>query len=153
MKPETFVRQLLVDGVYDILDGLSLGKGNNTQPFLTKDPREIQGREEDYLLLVMPSTESVVEVGIGGFHEMELVVDIYGYAQTKDGNPVTRLNLLLQDVRNVVAKNIGNLSTVANKGLAFRFGDLETDEGIMAQDGQAAFVQSTHFVYKNGDNW
>ena len=153
MKPETFVRQLVVDGVYDILDSLHKGKGYNTQPFVTKDPREIQGREEDFMLLVMPAEEPASDTGMGGCHKMDLTVDVYGYAQTKDGNPVTRLNLLLQDVRNAICGNVGNLSTAAGTGLAFRLGDLETDNGIMAQDGQAAFVQSTHFVYKNGATW
>ena len=85
--------------------------------------------------------------------EMESVIDLYGYAQTKDGNPTTRLNLLIQDVRNALSKNTGELSDYVDRGLAFRFGDLETDEGILAQSGLGAFVQSTHFVYKNGATW
>jgi hypothetical protein len=153
MTSETFVRQALVNGMVELMSTITMGRGFNTQPFVTQNPVGIQGREEDYILLVMPSTESVVEVGVGGTHEMELIIDLYGYAQTKDGNPVTRLNLLIQDVRNVLSKNIGDLSTVADRGLAFRLGDLETDEGVLAHGGQAAFVQSTHFVYKNGDTW
>jgi len=151
--PTTFVRQNLVDGVMKLVSGIRTGKGYNTQPFVTQDPNEVRGREEAFIILVMPASEAVNEVGIGGCHEMELTIDLYGYAQTKDGNPVTRLNLLLQDVRNMLAQNVGALSDVSDRGLAFRFGDLETDEGILAQDGQAAFIQSAHFVYKNGSNW
>jgi len=153
MKSGVFVRQGLVDGVFALVKGIRTGKGFNTQPYVTQDPREVQGREEAFILLVMPSTETVNEVGVGGCHEMELIIDLYGYAQTKEGNPVTRLNLLLQDVRNMLAQNVGNLCDDADRGLAFRFGDLETDEGMMAQDGLAAFIQSAHFVYKNGSNW
>ena len=153
IKTETFVRQALVNGVLTLMGEIKMGKGYNTQPFLTQNPVEVQGREEDFMLLVMAASESVVDVGVSGVHEMELEVSIYGYSQTKDGNPVSRLNLLLQDVRNVLSQNIGDLSEVAGRGLAFRLGDLETDEGIMSQDGMAAFVQSTHFVYKNGATW
>jgi hypothetical protein len=149
----SFVRQTLVDGMFALLKGIRTGKGFNTQPYVTDDPREVQGREEAFILLVMPSNETVGEVGIGGVHEMELEIALYGYAQTKEGNPVTRLNLLLQDVRNMLCKNVGVLSDDADRGLAFRLGDLETDEGILAQSGQAAFVQTTHLVYKNGRNW
>ncbi len=153
IRPETFVRQALVNGVTNLMREITMSKGYNTQPYQTQDPREVYGREEDYILLVMASSENVIEVGVGGVHEMELTVDVYGYAQAKDGNPVTRLNLLLQDVRNVLSKKIGDLSEVADRGLAFRLGDLETDEGILSQGGMAAFVQSTHFVYKNGATW
>jgi hypothetical protein len=153
MKQGSFVRQNLVDGVMGLVSGIRTGKGFNTQPFVTQDPREVHGREEAYILLVMPSTETVNEVGVGGSHEMELIIDLYGYAQVKEGNPVTRLNLLLQDVRNMLGQNIGTLSDDVDRGLAFRLGDLETDEGILAQGGQAAFVQSAHFVYNNGSNW
>ena len=149
----TFVRQNLVDGLVSLMKDIKTGLGYNTSPFITQDPRELNGREESFMILVMPGSESVVEVGIGGCHEMELIIDLYGYALTKQGNPVNRLNLLLQDVRNMLAQNVGTLSDDADRGLAFRLGDLETDEGMLAQSGQAAFVQSTHFVYKNGSTW
>lgn len=149
----TFVRQNLVDTTVSLLKDIKTGLGYNTSPFVTQDPREVQGREEPFILLVMPAGEVVNEVGIGGCHSMELTIDVFGYAQTNEGNPVNRLNLLLQDVRNMLHQNVSNISDDADRGLAFRLGDLETDEGILAQSGQAAFVQSAHFVYKNGSTW
>jgi hypothetical protein len=149
----TFVRQNLVDSVVKLLKGIGRDGAYNTLPYVTQDPREVVGRQEAFILLVMPSGETVVEVEISGRLEMEMVIDVYGYAQTKSGNPVKSLNLLLQDVRNMLHQNVDKISDDADRGLAFRLGDLETDEGILAQDGQAAFVQSTHFVYKNGSTW
>jgi len=148
-----FARQAIVDQVVLVLESINALIGYNTQPFVTQDPREIVGREEEFMLLVMPSNETVVEVGIGGCHEMELEIDIYGYCQTKEENPVTRLNMLLQDVRNVLHQGAATISDVTERGLAFRFGDLLTDEGMLAQSSAAGFIQTAHFVYKNGSTW
>lgn len=152
-RTNEFVRQRIFEAVVGLCRNIKISNGYNTQPFVTTDPREVSGKEEAFILLILPGNETVEEVGVGGCHDMILEVNVYGYAQTDDGTPVHELNKLMQDVRSVIHQNTATVAEYADRGLAFRLGDLETDEGALAHGGVAAFVQSLNYGYKNYSNW
>ena len=105
------------------------------------------------LALEINGNEEVDEVAVGGCHQMILDIEVYGYAQTKDGNPAHEINKLLQDVRQVIFNSVETVAEYADRGLAFRMGSLETDQGALAHGGIAAFSQTFHFGYKNNKTW
>lgn len=145
-----FRRQLLWDAVAEVCGRIRIVNGYNTQPFVTTDPRLSQSSEESFTILIGQGAESITEVGIGGCMTVDLTIDIFGYATSKDSNPAMMLNQLIQDVRNAMSKNLGLISDLAGGGIALSYGDLDTDQGALATDGMAAFLLPVSFTYKSG---
>ena len=148
-----FKRELFWQAVSNVCAEITIANGYNTQPFVTNDPREAQSAEEAFVVLVTQGIESIIEVAVGGCMSVDLQIEVYGYAMSKDTNPTIQLNKLIQDVRNSLATNLGRICDFTEAGTALSFGDLETDSGVLAMDGMAAFALPVHFTYKAGPVW
>lgn len=150
---DTNKRQRFWDAVLNLCKDITVANGYNTQPFVTNDPREAQNNQEAFSILVVQGGESIVSVAVGGCMEMELSIEILGYALSKDYNPTLQLNKLIQDVRNTLGENLGEIVDYVGCGAALSFGDLETDSGVLTMDGVAAFSLPVNFTYKAGPTW
>lgn len=148
-----FKRELFWEAVLNLCGEITHANGYNTQPFVSSDPRRSRSSSERHTLLVVHGDEEIVDVAVGGCMESLLTIEIYGYAMSKDTNPIRELNLLIQDVRNVIAENLGEIADFVEGGTALSFGILETDAGFLKQDGMAAFMLPLVFTYKAGPVW
>lgn len=149
-------RQLLFDKVTDILAEIRKANGYQTQPLVCANHNEALQATEHAALWVTIGVETFDEQAIAGRHQGTVALAVNGIVRQVGRALTSDLEALLQDVRNAVQAYSTTESTgySATTGAAFMgFGECETDEGLLAEKGEAFFRQTLTFAYNAGPTW
>lgn len=147
------VRHRALLAVVAHLKTITRSRGYNTQPLVTTDPRMLPTQRDVACLLVQAGNERVLDNRAGLAWVMELEVVIYGYAPIGAGCPMEAADALLQDTRTAISTNLRAIRDDLDRGGAVTFGDTQTDEGRLLEEGWASFATSVLVQYHQGEIW
>lgn len=146
-------RWLIFDAILTRLETIRQSAGYQTQPRVSDDERDVVDQKDKHYILLTEGNEDVVEYGAQGLWTMEYELNVYGYAPVSLGRPVKVVNALLQDVRNCICGYSAALSTAVGRGCEIRLGKVDTDQGVLADQGWASFALTISVIYKQTAAW
>lgn len=145
-------RQLLFDKVTDILAEIRKANGYQTQPLICANHNEALQALEHAALWVTIGVETFDEQAIAGRHQGTVTLAVNGIVRQVGRALTSDLEALLQDVRNAIQASATTYQSTT--GAAFiGLGECETDEGLLAEKGEAFFRQTLTFAYNAGPTW
>ena len=146
------MRNNIFDKIFTRLETIRKSGGYNTSPVVTVDPIE-EDIGDTPVVWIVTGTESFAGSHLNRQYTMDLDINITGYVTEGHGNIQLELNKLLQDVRSCIHNYVDDFQTAIGSGTIFKWGDCETDEGMLLAEGMGMFAQPITITYRQGVDW
>lgn len=146
------VRQKVFERLGDVLGGITVAAGYQTQPKYCSGWYEAKEAQETCTLWIAVGDETFGEMGLSGRQEVAVEYLIYGRVSASHADLQAESNALLQDVRNAIASE--RVAIHAELGVVcVGFDQCDSDEGQLAHEGIMYWTQAVVFKYVAGDTW
>jgi len=146
------MRNNIFEKIYSRLETIRKTNGYNSSPIVTTSPID-DDVEDTPVLWAVIGRESFADAHLNRQYTMDLDINITGYVTEGHGNIQLEMNKLLQDVRSCIHNYVDDFQTEIGSGTIFKWGDCESDEGMLLAEGMGMFVQPITITYRQGVDW
>ena len=146
------MRHNIFSKIFARLETIRISAGYNTSPVVTAEPLDEESKGVP-VVWVTAGGERFATAHTNRQYTMDFDINITGYVTEGHGNIQLELNKLLQDVRSCIHNYLDGFQTEIGSGTIFKWGDCESDEGMLLAEGMAMFVQPITVTYRQGVEW
>jgi len=156
-KIEYNVRHQAKASIRKRLGTIQIAAGYNTNPVVTEDYRHPDRGLQ--IIWVDSGTEVFESQGISQISQCALTILITGLVHVGPDSDEESLDALLQDIRSCIAAHVTGIADDINDGVGgnvqpmLTWGQCDTDQGILREEGEAMVIQPLIITYLNGPEW
>jgi hypothetical protein len=146
------MRNSIFSLIFARLETIRIAGGYNTSPIVTTEPLDNNAKDTP-VVWVSAGSERFGDAFTNRQYNMDFDIIITGYVTEGHGNIQLEMNKLLQDVRSCIHNYVDDFQTAIGSGTIFKWGDCETDEGMLLAEGMGMFAQPITITYRQGVDW